>query len=556
MNKWLRKLVLVFLVCLLSFQIILAAEAEKSVSLYDLTWTAAEPGMTLRRVDAATDIYGNHYGIGLTGTTSNVDNHGDYVLNGEYEVFSGTVIRNAGTNPQADLKDPYRTDICVYVYGDGSLLYQSKSVNLEGNEIQEFAVDVTGVDTLRIAVNGKKYISLCNAVLSDHEETEDTESESPLWSAMEQEYNDEVYTSMQRWRDGDTEYYEDKISLLFASGSEFILYNDRVYYMRSDENVPVAPLYSVNLDGSDEKLIDEYCYSQAKFVVAEGKLYYVRYGDSIKPATLVCYDIEQETSDIIIEGIPLCDGNGYLFVRNQSGVFRIVREYPYALRLIATNSMPAYTSKEIVLSDTLTKTDGSLEYRIYDIETGESRQVQVPDTYTGGIYESAPYAFVGEYLFVYGSDMFSQYQISDGTLIQQIPVDHEGAFNYGSTMYYNKKHAAIFNEDTWHVFSGESNEWFADISVEALTETVYNWVLENCRAMTEWGFSMPESAAEFAIRNQLVAYVSEDAVYIACETDPYTRMDFVRTGNEIQNVWIVKVKKDGETSVVGSEFWQ
>ena len=63
------------------------------------------------------------------------------------------------------LANPDRTDIVLRIYGDGTLLYQSVSANLSGGEWQSFSIDLRGVRTLRLVINGKNYIRLCNAVL-------------------------------------------------------------------------------------------------------------------------------------------------------------------------------------------------------------------------------------------------------------------------------------------------------------------------------------------------------------------------------------------------------
>ena len=54
---------------------------------------------------------------------------------------------------------------CV-TYGDGVMLYRSTSVNLAGAERQEFNLDVAGVQTLKVVINGKNFIRLVNASLT------------------------------------------------------------------------------------------------------------------------------------------------------------------------------------------------------------------------------------------------------------------------------------------------------------------------------------------------------------------------------------------------------
>ena len=112
----------------------------------------------------ATDIYGDVYSDVIAGNISEFDNAIDYSLNGNFSRLTGTIIRSCEAN-MAGLANPFREDICLYVYGDGILLYRSRSVNLAGGEKQIVSVDLTGVNQMRIAINGKNFLRFCDAKL-------------------------------------------------------------------------------------------------------------------------------------------------------------------------------------------------------------------------------------------------------------------------------------------------------------------------------------------------------------------------------------------------------
>ncbi|MBQ8637835.1 MAG: hypothetical protein IJ468_01555 [Lachnospiraceae bacterium] len=538
-------------------KMISAAEAAEEISLYDMEFVAQQPDMTLRVQEGATDIYGTVYKNALTGVTSNVDNYADYVLDGAYDVFSGTVIRNAGTNPATDLKDPYRTDICVSVYGDGALLYQSQSVNLEGNEIQEFCVNVSGIKTLRISVNGKKYISVCDAVLSNTDEFLQTESESEVWSSLTQEYEGVTYTSMAFGDYGDSSYYSDKTILSYAADSEFIYWDDRVYYTVPESDYSVtAPIYSSALDGSDPYLIDENCDVPAEFVLLDGKIYFSRSTNYPEPSEIVCFDPETGSLTSIREGSLLCSGSGWLYVTSGNNAYRIDPDQPDAALQISAEAPHFYTDEEIVISEPESDGEGQLTYSVYSMETGDVHTVSVPDTYTGDSFDGTPYWFVGDSLFVYGNGMVSQYQTADGALVRQLAADSEEAFRYGQMLNYGQQYAAVFNEASWQVFHPGTNEWLPEISPAAHGQILYDWIRENCTAIPDFGEQIPQSAEELRLINRHVLCANEEAFYFAYETFPYSRTGSDGEADVIQNIWIVKAGTDGMSSVIGSTYWQ
>ena len=135
----------------------------QSVLLSMVYGTVTSGGMQV--IGSCADVYGVTYSGAIAGTVSDHDNTIDYALNGQYDTFSGMVIRDAGANV-AGLSNPNRTDITLTIYGDGVMLYRSTSVNLAGAERQEFNLDVAGVQTLKVVINGKNFIRLVNASLT------------------------------------------------------------------------------------------------------------------------------------------------------------------------------------------------------------------------------------------------------------------------------------------------------------------------------------------------------------------------------------------------------
>ena len=137
---------------------------QESVSLTSLSRTDVSGKTQL--IGQCTDINGNIYYNVLAGGVSEFNNIVDYSLGGKYSTLSGRVIRDGEVN-NGRLANPDRTDIVLSVYGDGVLLYQSVSVNLANGALQDFSVNVEGIELLRIVINGMNFIRLCNALLTE-----------------------------------------------------------------------------------------------------------------------------------------------------------------------------------------------------------------------------------------------------------------------------------------------------------------------------------------------------------------------------------------------------
>lgn len=110
------------------------------------------------------DNMGTYYASGWGGGASETDNGCDFSLNYNYQTFSGTVVLNSefASSAKYSYSDRNHYDyVRLRIYGDGALLYTSPIV-VWGMEPDYFNVDVSNVNTLRLEINGKKFIRLTN----------------------------------------------------------------------------------------------------------------------------------------------------------------------------------------------------------------------------------------------------------------------------------------------------------------------------------------------------------------------------------------------------------
>lgn len=105
-------------------------------------------GFKFRRVDTAKDNLGNEYIDPMRIMRSCQTKYWEsYMLTEDYSTFSGTLF--------IDYEDrSSRTTCSVRVYGDGELLYSSPTMTA-GVQPVDFSVDISGVDELKLEVNGK-----------------------------------------------------------------------------------------------------------------------------------------------------------------------------------------------------------------------------------------------------------------------------------------------------------------------------------------------------------------------------------------------------------------
>ena len=100
----------------------------------------------------------------LAGSVSETDNWTDYALNGAYRTLAGTVVLNKeyseydGDHYAYEDRNHYDY-VRVRIYADDHLVYESPIVAW-GMEPNSFSVDVTGVQTLRVMINGMNFARL------------------------------------------------------------------------------------------------------------------------------------------------------------------------------------------------------------------------------------------------------------------------------------------------------------------------------------------------------------------------------------------------------------
>lgn len=107
--------------------------------------------------DHVTDTLGNTYTGGLGGKKEDGTSWQEYWLDGRYAEISGAVAaaREAAVPSGSE---------ALFLYGDGALLYQSQPL-AAGSQSQEFSVDLSGVQVLRVAIEGKNALRLVDCVL-------------------------------------------------------------------------------------------------------------------------------------------------------------------------------------------------------------------------------------------------------------------------------------------------------------------------------------------------------------------------------------------------------
>lgn len=127
--------------------------------LWELTpvQTSAEGG--IRFYSEARDNQGSYYDNAFGGCIADTDNWADYALNGGYTHLSGTVYLNY------DFRSETAHRVKLSVYGDGVLLYASPIITT-GLPPQQFELDVSGVQTLRIVIYGNDYLRLSDCTLT------------------------------------------------------------------------------------------------------------------------------------------------------------------------------------------------------------------------------------------------------------------------------------------------------------------------------------------------------------------------------------------------------
>lgn len=137
-------------------------ESQRSVNRYlaNMDWFSASDNKGGFRVyDMVVDNFGNTYSNGLGGQDAYNENWAEYKLNKQYSTFTGTVVMNSEYKGES-------SDITyVNIYGDDILLYTSPLIAC-GVEPNDFQIDVSSVDVLKVTIQGQNQIRIVDAYLS------------------------------------------------------------------------------------------------------------------------------------------------------------------------------------------------------------------------------------------------------------------------------------------------------------------------------------------------------------------------------------------------------
>ena len=130
--------------------VLLGDHSAVKTRLADLTYYDRKPlnnGMRYETLTTATDNLGNSYVDPVRIMWACEENYWEtYVLTQDYSTFSGTLF--------IDYDDRDSATTCnMRVYGDGELLYDSP-IMTKGVRPVDFSIDISGVDELKIEING------------------------------------------------------------------------------------------------------------------------------------------------------------------------------------------------------------------------------------------------------------------------------------------------------------------------------------------------------------------------------------------------------------------
>lgn len=136
-----------------------ATPTQERIMLKDIEWSkASSEAGGFRYFDEVIDNQGQTYDNGIGGS----DGHGmtfqEYTLNGEFTEIIGRVVLNY------KLREKESLYMKLFIYGDGKLLFRSQPVSA-GCEPQDFSVDISGVEVLRLEIIGKDMLRLVDCFL-------------------------------------------------------------------------------------------------------------------------------------------------------------------------------------------------------------------------------------------------------------------------------------------------------------------------------------------------------------------------------------------------------
>ena len=139
------------------------APAAQFISLEEIEKVNPEVTPTsLVYLDSARDNFGTTYKNAIAGGTSEMENADEYILDGKYRSIAGRVVMNYDKRANVG-KDTY-----VRIYGDGKLLWESGRVT-RGFVPQDFQVNITGVNRMKLTIQGCNFIRLVDCVISEEE---------------------------------------------------------------------------------------------------------------------------------------------------------------------------------------------------------------------------------------------------------------------------------------------------------------------------------------------------------------------------------------------------
>ena len=121
------------------------------------------------------DNLGNTYDTAFGGDNEYGISWEDYYLNKEFERFTGKVILNYEHRTETSY------DVCMYVYADGYLIYQSPVVTA-GIQPIDFDIDVSNITSLRVAICGSNLLRVADALIYPKAMTQNVTQTSPYGS--------------------------------------------------------------------------------------------------------------------------------------------------------------------------------------------------------------------------------------------------------------------------------------------------------------------------------------------------------------------------------------
>ena len=135
------------------------ATTQERIYLSDLEWfNASSSGGGFRYYDSVKDNFNTTYANGIGGTDGYGQSFQEYRIDSVYSEMRGKVVLNY------DVRTQTNDDVFLWVYGDNNLLFQSQAI-MAGCEPQDFTVDLTGVTTLKVVIQGQSMLRLVDCIL-------------------------------------------------------------------------------------------------------------------------------------------------------------------------------------------------------------------------------------------------------------------------------------------------------------------------------------------------------------------------------------------------------